>query len=164
MEDDGSASPFLHVHRARCHPVLVNHAFGIEVGEGRSFMHVRQHGRVMHPEPAVLSTSAPAVCEHVQERVFIDVVVTFVQSFGAVIVGVSEIIVRLVAQPHEPVTGTLHLKQTRCSLIVRLARLTARLGASPRATGESTAHVLVLMFYATFGREPFGAVPEVMFS
>ena len=77
---------FLHVHRTRAHPVLVLHAFGVEVGEGRPFLHVRQHGRVTHSEPAFLSTSAPTVGEHLQERVLVDVVVTFPQSFGAVFV------------------------------------------------------------------------------
>ena len=74
----------------------------------------------MHPEPAVLSTSAPTVGEHLQERVFVDGVVTLGQSFGAVLVGGSETIVRLAAQPHEPVTGPLDLEQTRCPLVVRL--------------------------------------------
>ena len=78
MKDDGSASPFLHVNRARAHPVLVHHAFGVEVGEGRPFLHVRQHGRVSHSEPAVLTISASAVGEHIQERVLVDLVVTFV--------------------------------------------------------------------------------------
>ena len=155
---------FLHVHRTRAHPVLVHHAFGVEVGESSSFLHVRQHGRVTHPEPAVLSTSAPTVGEHLQERVLVDVVVTFAQSFGAVFVGGSETIVSLATQPHEPVTGPLHLEQTRCPLVVRPARLTARLVADPRSIGESTAHVLVPMVVATFGRQPFGAVPEVILS
>ena len=94
---------FLHVHRTRAHPVLVHHAFGVEVGDSHSFLHVRQHGRVTHPEPAVLSTSAPTVGEHLQKHVLVDVVVTFAQSFGAVFVGRSETIVRLATQPHEPV-------------------------------------------------------------
>ena len=100
MKSDGSASPFLQIHLARGQPVLVHHAIGVEVGEGRPFL---------RPEPAVLSTSAPAVAEHVQERVLIDVAVTFAQSFGAVLVGGSETIVYLAAQTHEPVTGPLHL-------------------------------------------------------
>ena len=58
----------------------------------------------MHPEPAVLSTSAPTVGEHLQERLLVDGVVTFAQTFGAVLVGGSETIVRLAAQPHESVT------------------------------------------------------------
>ena len=155
---------FLHVHRTRAHPVLVNHAFSVEVNESRSFLHVRQHCRLTHLEPAVLSTSAPTVGEHLQERVLVDVVVTFAQSFGAVFVGGSETIVRLTTQPHEPVTGLLHLEQTRYPLIVRTARLTARLVADPRSIGESTAHVFVPMVVATLERQPFGAVPEVMFS
>ena len=122
MKDDQSASPFLHVHRTRAHPVFVHYALVIEIGEGRSFLHVCQHGRVSHPEPAALSNSAPTVGQHVQERVLVDIVVTLAQSFGAVLAGDSETIVRLAAQPHEPVTGPFHLEQTRCSLIVRLAR------------------------------------------
>ena len=42
MKDNGSASPILHVHRARGQPVLVHQAFVLEVGEGRPFVHVRQ--------------------------------------------------------------------------------------------------------------------------
>ena len=141
-----------------------HHAFGVEVGESSLFLHVRQHGRVTQPEPAVISTSAPTVGEHLQERVLVDVVVTFAQSFSAVFVGGSETIVRLATQPHEPVTGPLHLEQTRRPLVLRPARLTSRLVADPRSIGESTAHVLVPMVFATFGRQPFGAVPEVMLS
>ena len=118
----------------------------------------------MQPEPAVLSTSAPTVGEHIQERVLVDGVMTLAQSFGAVLVGGSETIVRLAAQPHEHVAGPLDLEQTRCATVVRLARLPARLVTDPRTIGESTAHVLVLMFIATFGRQPFGSMPEIMFS
>ena len=164
MKDDQSASPFLHVHRTRGQPVLVHLAFGVEVGEGSPFLHVRQHGLLTHTEPPVLSTSAPTIGEHLQELVLVDVVVTFAHSFGAVFVSGSETILRLAAQPHKPVTGPLHLEQTRCPLIVRPARLTARLVADPRPIGESTVHVLVPMFVATFRRQPLGAVPEEMFS
>ena len=94
------------------------------------------------PEPAVLSTSAPTVGEHLQDRVLVDIVLTFAQSFGAVFVSGSQTIVRLATQPHKPVTRPLHLEQTRCPLIARPARLTARLVADPRFIGESTAYVL----------------------
>ena len=130
----------------------MQHAFGVEVGEGRPFLHVRQHGRVIHPEPAVRSTSVPTVSEHLQERILVDGVVTFAQPFGAVLVGGSEAIVRLAAQPHEPVTGPLDLEQTLCPLVERSARLTARLVSDPRSISESKAYVLVPMFVATFGR------------
>ena len=93
----------------------MHHAFGIEVGESRSFLHVRQHGRAVHPEPAVLSTSAPTVGEHLQERVLVDGVVTLAQSLCAVLVGGSETIVRLAAQPHEPVTGPDPVSSCRTS-------------------------------------------------
>ena len=52
---------FLHVHRTRAHPVLVHHAFGVEVGESRTFMYVRQHGPVVHQKSTVLCTSAPPI-------------------------------------------------------------------------------------------------------
>ena len=96
------ASPFLHVHRTRGHPVLVHHAFGVKEGECIPCLHVRHHGRFMHPETTVRSTSAPTVGEHRQERFLVDGVVPFAQSFGAVLVGGSETIVRLATQPHEP--------------------------------------------------------------
>ena len=80
MIDDQSASPFLHVPRSRAHPVLVHHTFGVEVGEGRPFLHVRQHGRLTHPEHAVLSTSAPTIGEHREKRFLVVVVVTFALS------------------------------------------------------------------------------------
>ena len=119
MKQVQRASPFLYVHRTRGHPVLVHHAFGVKVGEGRPFLHVRQHGRFMHPESTVLSTSAPPVGEHLQERILVDGVVTFTQSFGAVLVVGSETIVRLATQPHEPVTGPLDLEQTHGRLARR---------------------------------------------
>ena len=90
MKQVQRASPFLHVRRTRAQTVLVHHAFGVEVGESCSFLHVRQHGRFMQPEPAVLSTSAPTVGEHLQERILVDGIVTFAQTFGAVLVGGSE--------------------------------------------------------------------------
>ena len=150
------ASPFLYVHRTRGHPVLVHHAFGVKVGEGIPFLHVRQHARFIHPETTV--------GEHRQERILVDGVVPFVQSFGAVLVGGSETIVRLATQPHEPGTGPLDLEQTRCPLVERSSRLTARLVSDPRSIGEATAHVVVPMIVATFGREPFGTMSEIMFS
>ena len=158
------ASSFLYVHRTRGHPVLVHHAFGVKVGECIPYLHVRHHDRFMHPETTVRSTSAPTVGEHRQERVLVDGVVPFAQSFGAVLVGGSETIVRLATQPHEPGTGPLDLEQTRCPLVERSSRLTARLVSDPRSIGEATAHVFVPMIVATFGREPFGLMSEIMFS
>ena len=140
------------------------YAFGVKVGEGSSFLHVRQHGRFMRAETTVRSTSTPTVGEHRQERILVDDVVQFAQSFGAVLVGGSETIVRLATQPHEPGTGPLDLEQTRCPLVERSSRLTARLVSDPRSIGEATAHVVVPMVVATFGREPFGTMSEIMFS
>ena len=158
------ASSFLYVLRTRGHPVLVHHAFGVKVGECIPYLHVRHHDRFMHPETTVRSTSAPTVGEHRQERVLVDGVVPFAQSFGAVLVGDSETIVRLATQPHEPGTGSLDLEQTRCPLVERSSRLTARLVSHPQSIGEATAHVVVPMIVATFGQEPFGTMSEIMFS
>ena len=120
-----SASSFLHVHRTRAHPVFEHHAFCIEVGESSSFLHIRQHGRVVHPEPAILSTTAPSIGEYLEERIFIDLVVTFAQTFRAILVGGSEAIVCFAAQPHEPVARPLHLEQTGRPLVICFARNTA---------------------------------------
>ena len=76
-----SATPFLHVHRTRVHPVFEHHAFCIEVGECGSFPHIRQHGRVVHSEPEILSATAPSIGEHFEEHVFVDLVVWLLRPF-----------------------------------------------------------------------------------
>ena len=114
MTDRRTASSYLHVRRTRAQTVLAHHAFGVEVGESRSFLHVRHHGRFIHPKPAVLSASAPSTGEHFQERLLVDGVVSFAQTFGAVLVGGSETIVRLAAQTHEPVARPFHIEQSHC--------------------------------------------------
>ena len=98
--------------------------FGVEVGESCS-------------EPTVLSTSAPPIDEHVQERFLVDLVVTFTQAFGAVLVGGYEAIVLLAAQPHEPVTGPLRPEQTRCHRTLSYALLGIQHGSVP-AYGRPT--------------------------
>ena len=106
----------------------------------------------------------PSVGENVEDRVLVDLVVSLALSFRAVLVGGSVTIIRLARQPHEPITTSLHLEQTGGSLVVRLARDAARTSTGLQVTGESTAYGLGLAIGATFGREPFGTVPEVMFS
>ena len=150
MADRRTASPYLHVRRTRAQAVLVHHAFGVEVGESRSDLHVRHHGRFIHPKPAVLSASAPTTGEHLQERLLVDGVVPFAQTFGAVLVGGSETIVRLAAQTHESVARSFHLEQSRSSLVERSSPLATLFVSDPLSVGESTAHVLVPMRVATF--------------
>ena len=164
MTDRRTASPYLHVRRTRAQAVLTHHAFGVEVGESRSFLHVRHHGRFIHPKPAVLSASAPTTGEHLQEHLLLDGVVPFAQTFGAVLVGGSETIVRLATQPHEPIARPFYLEQSRSPLVERSSRLAALSVSNPLSVGESAAHVLVLMRVATFRREPFGSMSEIMFS
>ena len=122
LKDDGSASPFLLVHRARGQPVLVHHAFGVEVGKGHSFLYVRQHGRVTHPEPAVLTTSAPTVGEHVQERVVVDIFVKFTQSFGAVFLVAPKQLYVLLHNPKNPSADHSTLNRTGVLLSYSTAR------------------------------------------
>ena len=164
MTDHRTASSYLHVRRTCAQAILVHHAFGVEVGESRSFLHVRHHGRFIHPKPAVLSASAPTTGEHFQERLLVDGVVSFAQTFGAVLVGGSETIVRLATQTHEPVARPFHLEQSRSSLVERSSHLAALFASDPLSVGESTAHVLVPMRVATFRREPFGSMSKIMFS
>ena len=167
FEGDLRHPPFFcssHVHGNGVQPVYEHHAFRVDARERCTFLHVTQHRRVVDAEPTILCATLPTVGEHVQERVLVDGVVTFAQSFGDVLVDGTETIVRLAAQPDESVAGPLQLEQTRCPLVVPFARDAARLGAGPRATGESTAHVPGRVVGTFFGREPFGAVPEVMFT
>ena len=164
MTDHRTALSYLHVRRTRAQAVLVHHAFGVEEGESSSDLHVRHHDRFIHPKPAVLSASAPTTGEHLQERLLVDGVVPFAQTFGAVLVGGSETIVRLAAQTHESITRPFHLEQTRSSLVERSSPLAALFISNPLSVGESTAHVLVSMSVATFRREPFGSMTKIMFS
>ena len=130
----------------------------------RCFHHVSQHGHVVDAEPTILSATSPPICENVEERILVDLVVMFAQTFRAVLVGSCEAIVRLAAQTDESVATPLHIEQTGRSLVVRFARDAARFGDGPRATGHASAHLLGRVFDATLGREPFGTVSEVMLS
>ena len=68
----------------------------------------------MPSEPAILSDTTNSIGEYVEERIFIDPVVPFAQSFRAVLVSGSEAIVRLAAQSHGAVATPLHLEQSGC--------------------------------------------------
>ena len=105
--------------------------------------------------------AASPLGQHVEKRLLVDLVMTFAQTFRAALVGGSEAIVCFVTQSEEPDATPLHLEQTGRSLVVRFAT-DAWIGGGPRVTGESTAHVVGLVFGATLQREPFGSVPEVI--
>ena len=152
---------FLHVHRTRAHPVLVHHAFGVEVGESHTFMYVRQHGPVVHQKSTVLSTSAPPIVPGTCPRRS-----RFGDCSSLWCCTCRWLRSNSTSSCPTPrtVSGPLHLEHTRCPLVVHFARNAARLGAGPQATGESTAHVFSLTIDATFGREPFGVVQTVMLS
>ena len=47
----------------------------------------------MHPETAVDSATATTICQNGEERVLVNVVVTFAEAFRAVLVGSAEAVV-----------------------------------------------------------------------
>ena len=81
---------------------------------------------------------------------------TLAQTFHAVLVGGSEAIVRLAAQPDEPVAAPLHFEQTGRSLVVRFTHDAARVGARLQVTDESTAHVVGLVVGVLLRLKPLG--------
>ena len=70
----------------------------------------------MHPETAVDPATAAAIRQHCEERVLVNVVVTFAEAFRAVLVGRAEAVVRLAAQTYESVTAPFYLEQARVRL------------------------------------------------
>ena len=116
----------------------------------------------MHPETAVGSAATAPICQHGEEGFFVDGVLTFAQTFRATFVGGTKTIVRLAAQTNESVAAPFHLEHTGRPLVECLACNATRLGGRPRASSESGLDVFILVLVATFGRQPFGSVAEVM--
>ena len=109
----------------------------------------------MHPETAVDPATATTICQNGEERVLVNVVVTFAEAFRAVLVGSAEAVVRLAALTYESVTAPFYLEQARGPLVVRLARDATRLGGCPRESGETSLDVFFLVIIAALGRKPF---------
>ena len=89
----------------------------------------------MHPETAVDPTTATTICQNGEERVLVNVVVTFAEAFRAVLVGSAEAVVRLAAQTYESVTAPFYLEQARGPLVESLACDATRFCGRPRASG-----------------------------
>ena len=116
----------------------------------------------MHPETAVDPTTATTIRQNGEEFVLGYIVLALIQAFICALIGGTETVVGLAAQPNKPVATPLDLEQTGSSLVVRLARDATRLGGCPRESGETSLDVVVFVLVAALGRKPVGTVPEVM--
>ena len=103
---------YLHVQMSGGDTVFQYFSCRVEVREGGPFLHVCQHGRICHLEPAIPPAAVPSTSQHVEERVFVDRVLALAQTFRAVLVGGSETIVRLITQTDEAVAAPFHFKET----------------------------------------------------
>ena len=152
----------LQVQGRRAQSVGEDFPLRIEVGERSTFLHVRHHGRVPHPETAVDPTTTTSIGQHSEESVLVNVVLALIQAFSRGLVSRTETVVGFRAQPNKPVSTPLDLEQAGCSFIEGLARDATRLGGCPRESGETSLDVFFLVIIAALGRKPFGTVPEVM--
>ena len=125
-------------------------------------MNVRHHGQIAHSKAPVEPATAAVIRQHCEERVLVNVVLALIQAFSCALIGGTETVVGLAAQPNKPVATPLDLEQTGSSLVVRLARDATRLGGCPRESGETSLDVVVFALVAALGRKPVGTVPEVM--
>ena len=125
-------------------------------------MNVRHHGRIAHTKATIEHTNALSVCQQGEESVLVNVVVTFAQTFRAMLVSGTKTLVGLAAQTDESVSAPFYLEQPRRSFVESLACETTRLSGRPWATGYSSTDIVVFMFVATFGRKPLGSVSEVV--
>ena len=152
----------LQVQGRRAQSVGEDFSLRIEVGERSTFLHVRHHGRVPHPETAVDPTTTTSIGQHSEESVLVNVVLALIQAFSRGLVSRTETVVGFRTQPNKPVSTPLDLEQTGRPLVVRLARDATCLDSCPRESGETSLDVFFLVIIAALGRKPFGTVPEVM--
>ena len=116
----------------------------------------------MYTKTAVDPATAAAIRQHCEERVLVNVVVTFAEAFRAVLVGRAEAVVRLAAQTYESVTAPFYLEQARGPLVESLACDATRFCGRPRASGYTGADVFFLVIITAFSREPLRPVPEIV--
>ena len=76
-------------------------------------------------------TTTLSVCEHGEESVLVNVVVTFAQTIRAIIVGGTKTVVGLAAQTDESLYAPFYFEQSRRPLVEGLACETTRLGGRP---------------------------------
>ena len=154
----------LQVQGRRAQSVGEDFPLRIEVGKCSFLLDVGHHGRITHAEAPIDPATATTICQNGEERVLVNVVVTFAEAFRAVLVGNAEAVVRLAAQTYESVTAPFYLEQARGPLVESLARDATRLGGCPRKSGETSLDVVVFVLVTTFGRQPLRPVPEVVFA
>ena len=116
----------------------------------------------MHPETAVDPAAAAAIRQHCEERVLVNVVVTFAEAFSCALIGFTKTVVGFRAYTDESIATPLDLEQPGSPLVVRLARDATRLGGCPRESGETSLDVFFLVIITALGRKPFGTVPEIV--
>ena len=154
----------LQVQGRRAQSVGEDFPLRIEVGERSTFLHVRHHGRVPHPETAVDPTTTTSIGQHSEESVLVDVVLALIQAFSRGFIGGTKTIIRLAAQTYESVSAPLNFEQAGCSFIEGLACEATRFCGRPRASSETSLDVVVFVLVTTFGRQPLRPVPEVVFA
>ncbi len=96
-----------------------------------SLLNVRHHGRIAHAKAPIEPTTVLSVCQHGEESVLVTVVVTFAQTFRAILVGGTKTVVGLAAQTDESLSAPFYLEQSRHPLVGGLACETTRLGGRP---------------------------------
>ena len=116
----------------------------------------------MHPETAVDPTTATTIRQNGEEFVLVNVVLALIQAFSCALIGGTETVVGLAAQPNKPVATPLDLEQTGRPLVVRLARDATCLGSCPRESGETSLDVVVFVVVAALGRQPFRSVSKIV--
>ena len=94
-------------------------------------MNVRHHGRIAHAKAPIEPITALSVCQHGEEGVLVNVVVTFAQTFRAILVGGTKTVVGLAAQTDGSLSAPFYLEQFRRPLVECLACETTRLGGCP---------------------------------
>ena len=164
MCNTNNNSPRLQVQGRRAQSVGEDFAFRVEVGKCSFLLDVGHHGRITHAEAPIDPTTTPAIREHGEKGVFVDVVVTFAEAFRAVLVSRAGAVVRLAAQTYESVTAPFYLEQARGPLVESLACDATRFCGRPRASSETSLDVVVFVLVTTFGRQPFGTVAEIVLS
>ena len=64
-------------------------ALRIEVGERSTFLHVRQYRRIAHAKAPINAATASPICQHGEEGVVVDGVLTLAEALRAVLRGLS---------------------------------------------------------------------------
>ena len=153
----------LQFQRCRAETVGEYFALPVEVRKCSFLLDVGHHGRITHAEAPIDPTTTPAIREHGEKGVFVDVL-PLTQAFRAVLVGRAEAVVGLAAQTYESVTAPFYLEQARGPLVESLACEATRFCGRPRASGYTGADVFFLVIITAFSREPLRPVPEVVFA